>query len=93
MITVCYIALVAVALLSLWDSFLIEPVVDKLRGLVSPYPYAVYFLECHYCKGFWICAAGALIAGQPLLLFPSYGLLVVILHSIGIKQDGSNEEV
>lgn len=87
-----YIGLSTIAILYLWDSYFLNevlaivPTVKQGVSRMGPTPL-IYLLDCAYCKGFWLCLAGALIAGNTWLVWPSYGLVVLWLSGYGEPTD------
>jgi len=79
--SIFYIGLTVIALLSLWDSYILLPTKKIVERWVldSQCPSLIYFFNCDYCKGFWMCIIGALITPNILIAFPSYGIVVIWL--------------
>jgi len=77
----CLVGLGAIALLSLWDSYLLTPVTDRIVSLVESTSnrHLIRFIHCDYCIGFWLCLLGCLLAGKVLLTLPAYGVVVLWL--------------
>ena len=89
MITVCYIGLIVIALLNLWNSYILTALKEWIGGRITNLscPSLSYFYECDYCKGFWMCVLGGIIAGNGLYILPAYGIVVIGLSIKGINND------
>lgn len=85
MSTAILIGFSVVGILAIWDSYALSSPVKAVKrwGAAMGQPLLVYLIECHLCKGFWLCLAGALIAGNLLLIVPAYGVVAVCLAVMG----------
>lgn len=81
------IGLSTIALLSMWNSYILSYIVSYLQAaaLRSGCAPLTYLLDCDYCKGFWLCVIGAAIAGEMWYMFPAYGLVVI---GLGVQDAG-----
>ena len=74
-----------VGILAIWDSHLLSPAIATLQrwGLRTHNAALIYFIDCHMCKAFWLCLAGAWIAGNLWLTIPAFGVVAVCLAVMG----------
>ena len=82
------IGLTTTALLSLWNSYILGTIKNKVDQWITGtgYPLLIYLNDCDYCKGFWLCVIGAAISSNLLIIFPSYGIVVIGLALQGTEQ-------
>jgi hypothetical protein len=87
------IGLSAVALQSLWNSYILRPVRVKIGEWVAGTgcPSLIYLYNCDYCKGFWMCVGGALLYSNLSLCIPSYGIVVLALYMRGCDDEESQD--
>lgn len=88
--TIFIIGLSVIAVLSIWNSYVLEAVHDAASRAVHrvKWPWLVYFFDCDECKSFWLCLIGSLIAGNIIAALPAYG---VVLFWISINELRSTE--
>lgn len=85
MSTAILIGFSVVGFLAIWDSYALTSPVKAVQGWGARTGIAplIYLIECHMCKGFWLCLAGAAIAGNVWLTVPAYGVVAVCLAVMG----------
>ena len=83
---VFYIGLTVIALLTLWNSKLLDPLHDRGAEIVANTGNAsiIYFYECAYCKGFWMCVIGGIFLESLWLAFPAFGVVVIWLSLVDL---------
>ncbi len=83
--TAILIGFSVVGFLAIWDSYLLEPAVANLQrwGERTRVASLIYLINCHMCKGFWLCLIGAFLVKNLLLTIPAYGVVAVCLAVMG----------
>ena len=85
MSTAILIGFSVVGILAIWDSYALRIPRKAVQrwGAAMGQPSLVYFIDCHLCKGFWLCLIGCAAAGNLLLIVPAYGVVAVCLAVMG----------
>ena len=87
--TAILLGLTVVALLCLWNSYIISPIREAISRVVVRlgHPLLIYLSDCDYCKGFWMCVIGGIIVANWLVILPAYAIVVIGLSVGGAKDD------
>lgn len=85
MTTAILIGFSVVGILAIWDSQLLKGTQDSVRrwGVRTRVASLIYLIDCHMCKGWWLCLIGAFMARNGLLSIPAYGVVAVCLAVMG----------